>query len=332
MSNEDQPVTAASILEMMQAMVGDITKTITNNNDSLRAEINNNNDSLKAEINSNNNNINEKFETMQSLNDASRVELLGLIAQRSTRSTRNSTRAPSRAISPTSLVSQVNAKLCSDADEQETQAAIQASLNDVRQRSRAPTMIEPPRPVYSGVVYTESQAVADTPRVPNVKPRQQAAVAPINISKTPQGNNFGPDLTWTQVLGDKEAADKFHEENVGRRQQRPKVSARDNTHAYRDSWSATHRPDDPLKTESFTRAAPECHAKLDGPLTLTKCLKFQKDILDYQNKNNMQIRHVSYLSEDTNRTNPHYLPVSASGIQGEDVSGSGVHSAACTIR
>ena len=57
MSNEDQPVTAASILEMMQAMVGDIIKTITNNNDSLRAEINNNNDSLKAEINSNNNNI-----------------------------------------------------------------------------------------------------------------------------------------------------------------------------------------------------------------------------------------------------------------------------------
>ena len=70
MSNEDQPVTAASILEMMQAMVGDITKTITNNNDSLWAENNNNNT-----------NVNEKFETMQALNDASRVELLGLIEQ-----------------------------------------------------------------------------------------------------------------------------------------------------------------------------------------------------------------------------------------------------------
>ncbi len=259
MSNEDQSVIIASILEMMQAMVSqmrdsvnsninDMNSTITNNNDSLRAEINNNNNSLRAEINNNNTNVNEKFETMQALNDASRVELLSLVEQRSTRSTRNSTRAPSRAISPTSLVSQVNAKLYSDADEQETQAAIQASLNDVRQRSRAPTMMEPPRPVYSGVVYTESQAVADTPRVPNVKPRQQAAVAPINISETPQGNSFGPDLTWTQVLGDKEAADKFAEENIGRRQQRPKVSSRDNTHAYRDSWNATHRPDDPLKT------------------------------------------------------------------------------------
>ena len=88
MSNEDQPVTAASILEMMQAMVGDITKTITNNNDSLRAEINNNNDSLKAEINSNNNNINEKFETMQSLNEASRTELLARIKSRSRLSSR----------------------------------------------------------------------------------------------------------------------------------------------------------------------------------------------------------------------------------------------------
>ena len=110
--------------------------------------------------------------------------------------------------------------------------------------------------------------VADTPRVPNARVRQQAPAAPSHVNETPQGNSFGPDLTWTQVLGDKEAADKFAEDNIGRRQQRPKVSSRDNAHAYRDSWNATHRSDDPLKTESFTRAAPECHARLDGPLTL----------------------------------------------------------------
>ena len=149
--------------------------------------------------------------------DASRVELLGLIAQRSIRSTRNSTRAPSRAISPTSLVSQVNAKLCSDADEQEAQAAAQAGLNDVRQRSRAPTLLG------SAAMMLP---VADTPRVLNARPRQQAPAAPINVNETPQGNSFGPDLTWTQVLGDKEAADKFAEDNIGRRQQRPRVSAR----------------------------------------------------------------------------------------------------------
>ena len=53
-----------------------------------------------------------------------------------------------------------------------------------------------------------------------------------------------------------------------------------------------------MKTESYTRAAPEYHARFDGPLNLGNCLKFQKDILDYQDKNNIHIRHVSYLSED----------------------------------
>ena len=169
---------------------------------------------ITVTITNNNNNINEKFETMQALNDASRVELLGLIEQRSTRSTRNSTRAPSRAISPSTLVSQVNAKLCSDADEQEAQAAAQESLNDVRQRSRAPSLLG------SAAMMLP---VADTPRVPNARPRQQAPAAPANVApaaptnvnETPQGNSFGPDLTWTQVLGDKEAADKFAGDNIG---------------------------------------------------------------------------------------------------------------------
>jgi hypothetical protein len=83
-----------------------------------------------------------------------------------------------------------------------------------------------------------------------------------------------------------------------RRQCAPKVSNRDNTHAYRDSYNATHRPNDPLKTESFTRTTPECKAKLEGPLTLKKCLEFQKDILDFQNKYNVEVRHTSYLSDE----------------------------------
>ena len=116
----------------MQVMVGQMRDSVSNNINDITTTITNNNDSLRAEMNNNNTNINEQLETIRALNDASRVELLGLIEQRSTRSTRNSTRAPSRAISPTTLVSQVNVKLCSDADDQEAQAAIQASLNDVR--------------------------------------------------------------------------------------------------------------------------------------------------------------------------------------------------------
>lgn len=141
MSNKDQPVTAASILEMTQAMVGKMRDSVSSNLNDINITINNNNDSLRAEINNNNANISEKFETMQALNDASRLELLGLIQQRSRRSPRNSTRAQSRAVSPTTLLSQVSAKLCSDADEQIAQAVAQSSVNDVRQRSRAPTLL-----------------------------------------------------------------------------------------------------------------------------------------------------------------------------------------------
>ena len=111
MSSEDQPVTTASILKMMQAMVGQMHDSVSRNLNDINNTITNNNDSLRAEINSNNANISEKIEIMQALNDASRLELLGLIEQRSTRSTRNYTRAPSRAISPTTLLSQVSAKL-----------------------------------------------------------------------------------------------------------------------------------------------------------------------------------------------------------------------------
>ena len=36
----------------------------------------------------------------------------------------------------------------------------------------------------------------------------------------------------------------------------------------------------------------------EGPLTLEKCLEFQKDILDFQNKYNVEVRHTSYLSDE----------------------------------
>jgi hypothetical protein len=196
-----------------------------------------NSDSLRAEINNNNSNFDNKFDNMQALNDAARMEMLELIDQRSRRSTRASSRTTSRAVSPKTLIAQVSAKL-------------------------EPRIQEPP--------------VTETPRV----------------------NSFGADLTITQVFRDKDAADNFEEENNMRRQRAPKVSKRDNTHAYRDSYNATHRPNDPLKTESFTRTTPECKAKLDGPLTLEKCLEFQKYILDFQNKYNVEVRHTSYLFDE----------------------------------
>ena len=127
-----------------------------------------------------------------------------------------------------------------------------------------------------------SRAVSPKSFVAQVSTKLESGVQEPPVVETPRFNNFGPDLSLTQVFRDKDAADYFAEENAVRRQRAPKISNRDNTHAYRDSYNATHRPNDPLKTESFTRTTPECKAKLDGPLTLEKCLEFQKDILDFQ--------------------------------------------------
>jgi len=145
---------------------------------------------------------------------------------------------------------------------------------------------------------TTSRAVSPKSLVAQVSAKLESGVQEPPVVETPRINSFGPDLSLTQVFRDKDAADHFAEENAMRRQCAPKVSNRDNTHAYRDSYNATHRPNDPLKTESFTRTTPECKAKLKGPLTLKKCLEFQKDILDFQNKYNVEVRHTSYLSDE----------------------------------
>ena len=90
---------------------------------------------------------------------------------------------------------------------------------------------------------TTSRAVSPKTLVAQVSAKLESGV-----QETPRVNSFGPDLSLTQVFRDKEAADSFAEENAMRRQRAPKISNRDNTHAYRDSYNATHRPNDPLKT------------------------------------------------------------------------------------
>ena len=61
------------------------------------------------------------------------------------------------------------------------------------------------------------------------------------VAETPRVNYFGPDQTLTQVFRDAEAAEDFAADNLMRRARAPKVSNRDNTHAYRDSYNAQNR-------------------------------------------------------------------------------------------
>jgi uncharacterized protein YoxC len=172
------------------------------------------------------------------------------------------------------------------------------ALNDAARMEMLELMDQRSRKSTRASTRATSRAISPNSLVAQVSAKLEPRTKAPMVSETPQASSFGPDLTLTQVFRDKDAADNFEEENNMRRQQGPKVSNRDNTHAYRDSYNATHRPNVPLKTESFTRTTPECKAKLDGPLTLEKCLKFQKDILDFQNKYNVEVRHTSYLSDE----------------------------------
>ena len=77
-----------------------------------------------------------------------------------------------------------------------------------------------------------------------------------------------------------EAAENFAEDNMMRRGRSRKVS--------NSIPRLIQRTEQAMHREQFTRTTPVCKAKLDGPLTLEKCLSFQ-------NKYDVE---VSYISDD----------------------------------
>ena len=52
--------------------------------------------------------------------------------------------------------------------------------------------------------------------------------------------------------------------------------------------------------ETFTRTTPENKAHLSSPLTLEKCLTFERDMLDFQQKYNVEVRYTNYVDTDLN--------------------------------
>jgi len=65
------------------------------------------------------------------------------------------------------------------------------------------------------------------------------------------------------------------------RQRKLTESKRMNTHAWRDSFAAVNRRNNPTQRGTFTTTTPEVTAYLDGPLTLTKCLEFERLLLEF---------------------------------------------------
>ena len=76
-------------------------------NESLRADMLTNNNTIINNMNKSNEAINDKFESLQAINAATREELLQKIDMRS----RASSRASSRATSPTQVMAKLHAKL-----------------------------------------------------------------------------------------------------------------------------------------------------------------------------------------------------------------------------
>ena len=59
-----------------------------------------------------------------------------------------------------------------------------------------------------------------------------------------------------------------------------------------------NRPGNPVMKETFTRTTPDNKARLSSPLTLEKCLVFERDMLDFQQKYNVEVRYTNYVDND----------------------------------
>ena len=102
MSGQDSSTAASSMMEAMQAMQAmfiQMDNKLNDNNNTIINNMNKSNEAIEA--------INDKFESLQAINAATREELLQKIDMRS----RASSRASSRATSPTQVMAKLHAKL-----------------------------------------------------------------------------------------------------------------------------------------------------------------------------------------------------------------------------
>jgi hypothetical protein len=50
--------------------------------------------------------------------------------------------------------------------------------------------------------------------------------------------------------------------------------------------------------ETFTRTTPDNKARLSSPLILENCLMFERDMLDFQQLYNVEVRYTTYVDSD----------------------------------
>ena len=103
----------------------------------------------------------------------------------------------------------------------------------------------------------------------------------------------------TAIIKNNEDAERFSQANpLAQKQRKPLESKRMNTHAFRDSLAATSRKNNPTQRGTFTTTTPEVTSYLDGPLTLAKCLEFERLLLEYSQRYNIEIRYTNQVSNN----------------------------------
>jgi predicted phage tail protein len=148
---------------------------------------------------------------------------------------------------------------------------------------------------------TNSRAVS--PSTLALKLNAKVKMEPIDLATdTPRAYAPREDISMTVLMKSHEDANAFADANPMPKQRKPleskPTSKRMNTHAWRDSFAAVNRKNNPAQRGTFTTTTPEVTAYLDGPLTLLKCLEFERLLLEYSQRHNIEIRYTNQVSNN----------------------------------
>ena len=140
---------------------------------------------------------------------------------------------------------------------------------------------------------------AVSPSTLQAKLKAKIKVEPIDLATdTPRAYAPKEDISMTAIMKNHEDADAFAHANPMPKQRKPLESRRMNTHAFRDSYAAVNRQNNPTQSGTFTTATTEVTAYLDGLLTLAKCLEFERLLLEYSQRYNIEIRYTNQISNN----------------------------------
>ena len=278
-SNSNSNNDMASIIEMMKVM----NSNINNNINSFKEDIAVSMSHLREDLNSN---ISQSSEQLHM-----RMEVLQekIISRANSRAT---SRAASRAVSPTTLAAKLNVKLRGDPVKKDASSLV----------PETPRAYAPPEGITRTAIVKgndNADAVAEESLMLATRLNAKVKEEPFDlVMDTPRAYAPEDEISMTAIIKNNEDAERFSQANPLAKQRKPLVTKRMNTHAFRDSLAATSRKNNPTQRGTFSATTPEVTAYLDGPLTLSKCLEFERLLLEYSQRYNIEIRYTNQVSNN----------------------------------